>query len=166
MVSFIILALVVTLASARPQTGSTTVDIIVTTPAGQPPCKDILTQCNLLDKDFYCKGEYFNWAFENCKNYCGLCNYTTSCVYKGQSYQQDQTWLDGCSQSCTCTDASKGVYTCGNVCLNWENLPSICHLEPPSPGLCCEQPRCPDNVIINIPPTYKDQYPVCIYYIL
>ncbi|XP_052816208.1 uncharacterized protein LOC128242861 isoform X2 [Mya arenaria] len=85
---------------------------------------------------------------------------TSFCRYKGQSYLQDQTWNDGCSQACTCTDATRGVYTCGNLCLNWDNLPAICHLEPPAPGLCCEQPRCsPAGVIINIPISYKDQYP-------
>ncbi|XP_060567789.1 mucin-2-like isoform X2 [Ruditapes philippinarum] len=86
-------------------------------------------------------------------------NYKAFCTYKGQYYTQAQTWNDGCSQSCTCTDADRGMYSCRAVCLNWNNLPSICHLEDPAPPLCCQQPKCPSGVIINIPKAYKDQYP-------
>lgn len=81
------------------------------------------------------------------------------CSYKGHFYTQDQTWNDGCSQTCTCTDASRGFYSCGSVCLNWDGLPAICHLEDAPPGMCCKQPNCPAGVIINIPVSYKTQYP-------
>ncbi|WAR11992.1 SAS-like protein [Mya arenaria] len=51
---------------------------VITTPAVQTSCKDSLATCNLLDKEFYCKGEYFSWALTNCKSYCGYCDYTTT----------------------------------------------------------------------------------------
>ncbi|XP_052233684.1 uncharacterized protein LOC127846468 isoform X4 [Dreissena polymorpha] len=84
---------------------------------------------------------------------------TSFCVYKSQSYLQDQTWNDGCSQSCTCTDATRGLYSCRQVCLNWDSLPPICHMEDPPAGLCCQQPKCPNGAIIQIPQAYKDEYP-------
>lgn len=40
-------------------------------------------------------------------------------------------------------------------CLSWPNLPSVCSLQAPAPGLCCPQPKCPSNVQINFPPGYK-----------
>jgi len=81
------------------------------------------------------------------------------CSYKGQYYTQDQTWNDGCSQSCTCTNADQGMYSCRAVCLNWNNLPAVCNLEDAPPGLCCQQPRCPSGIVITIPKAYKDEYP-------
>ncbi|XP_053376973.1 uncharacterized protein LOC123528762 [Mercenaria mercenaria] len=81
------------------------------------------------------------------------------CEYKGQYYSQDMTWDDGCRQTCTCTDASSGLATCRSLCLNFNSLPSICHLDDPPQGKCCMQPKCPENVFIPIPIAYKDQYP-------
>ena len=35
-----------------------------------------------------------------------------ACLYKGQVYQQGQTWQDGCDYECECTDANRGMYKC------------------------------------------------------
>ncbi|KAH3777351.1 hypothetical protein DPMN_178791 [Dreissena polymorpha] len=218
-------------------------------------CVDVLPACNLLDKSYYCAGDYLVWAYTNCQKYCDLCNtiITTSnilttndymcdykgqhytqgqmwtdgcnlnctcvdatgyyrcfdlcpkytnippdcivekkpgeccghptcritdlstmkpivivggtsfCVHKGQPYVQDESWKDGCSQSCTCTDAERGLYSCRQVCLNWDTMPPICHLEDPPAGLCCQQPKCTNGAIIQIPHAYKDEYPGFVY---
>jgi hypothetical protein len=85
------------------------------------------------------------------------------CYFNGKGYAQGQTWNDGCRQSCTCTDASMGFYSCRAICLNWGQLPSTCHMEPAPPGLCCQQPKCPPQIILQIPSAYKDQYPGYTY---
>ena len=38
----------------------------------------------------------------------------TGCLFQktGKLYQQGETFDDGCEYKCTCTDASKGLYTC------------------------------------------------------
>ena len=81
------------------------------------------------------------------------------CYYKGHHYRQNDRWQDGCDASCTCTNAHRGYYSCGSVCLNWDSLPKICQLDPALPGHCCKQPTCPANIIINVPKAYKQQYP-------
>jgi hypothetical protein len=42
------------------------------------------------------------------------------CVYKGQSYVQDEVFHDGCDYTCTCADAVKGFYNCHSrfVCVH------------------------------------------------
>lgn len=39
-----------------------------------------------------------------------------ACLYKGNVYQQGQTWQDGCDYECECTDATKGMYRCTERC--------------------------------------------------
>jgi len=82
-----------------------------------------------------------------------------ACFYKNVYYTQGQSWNDGCSQSCTCTDASIGAYSCRGLCLNWNTLPSVCTLEDAPPGLCCQQPKCPTGIIITIPKGFEKEYP-------
>jgi hypothetical protein len=81
------------------------------------------------------------------------------CIYKGKTYGQDQTWNDGCSSTCTCTDAKLGLYSCRGLCLTWNNLPSVCHLDDAPPGLCCQQPKCPASIIVTVPKGFEKQYP-------
>jgi len=81
---------------------------------------------------------------------------TYNCVYKGQTYQQGQTWDDGCEFKCTCADATQGRYTCNQKCVQW-NLPNVCTLEPPAAGKCCKTPKCPSYVVINYPPGYTQE---------
>ncbi|KAH3775135.1 hypothetical protein DPMN_176532, partial [Dreissena polymorpha] len=38
--------------------------------------------------------------------------YSNKCLYKGQIYDQGQTWQDGCDFECECVDASRGMYRC------------------------------------------------------
>nr|XP_022339889.1 loricrin-like isoform X23 [Crassostrea virginica] len=81
---------------------------------------------------------------------------SSGCVYKHQVYQQGQTWKDGCTYSCTCTNAATGQYTCTGLCAQW-NLPPSCTLNPPAAGKCCQTPNCPSNVQIQYPPGYVEQ---------
>ena len=41
-------------------------------------------------------------------------------------------------------------------CPKW-NLPSVCTLDPPAEGKCCETPNCPPGVVINYPPGYTPE---------
>jgi len=34
------------------------------------------------------------------------------CKYNGKSYNQGDTWTDGCQYNCTCVDGSTGHYSC------------------------------------------------------
>lgn len=36
------------------------------------------------------------------------------CVYKGQIYSKDDTWLDDCNNTCICHNAVTGKYKCKN----------------------------------------------------
>ena len=86
----------------------------------------------------------------------------TSCIYNGKHYYNDGEWQVGCEKSCKCKhyDIMGGFFeSCSALCLNWINLPSICHLEPVPTGLCCQQVTCRSDVIINIPKAYRQQYP-------
>ncbi|XP_046570033.1 uncharacterized protein LOC124278355 [Haliotis rubra] len=77
------------------------------------------------------------------------------CLYKGQSYGQGKTWRDGCDFQCTCVDATKGMYNCKALCLQWQ-LPPVCKLLAPPAGKCCPTPSCPSGMVINYPPGYID----------
>ncbi|OWF53570.1 Cartilage matrix protein [Mizuhopecten yessoensis] len=63
------------------------------------------------------------------------------CVSNGKQYFQDQTWEDGCSKQCVCTNATEGLYTCDAICPSYNNIPSNCHLDQ-KPGDCCQKPIC------------------------
>ncbi|XP_076470008.1 uncharacterized protein LOC143300296 [Babylonia areolata] len=67
------------------------------------------------------------------------------CTYKGQTYQQDDKWEDGCLYNCVCDDASLGHYTCIDKCVIYD--PSLipqpyCHLEQDPNNHCCKIPVC------------------------
>ncbi|XP_061197993.1 uncharacterized protein LOC133206079 [Saccostrea echinata] len=68
--------------------------------------------------------------------------YSSACIYKGQIYQQGQTWQDGCDYNCECIDAAKGVYRCSDRCPRYGTLPSECHLVPDANDRCCQKPEC------------------------
>lgn len=36
------------------------------------------------------------------------------CHYKGATYQEGETWTDGCDYECECIDGQTGRYTCSN----------------------------------------------------
>ncbi|XP_021353925.1 uncharacterized protein LOC110450632 [Mizuhopecten yessoensis] len=136
-------------------------------------CHDEVTDCSSYGPDA-CK-QYETWARQNCASFCGFCTTTkptipayfytgtfppgsngtlNRCFYKGQFYQTNDSWQDGCEFNCTCTDDTRGRYMCSTLCYTW-TLPSVCHLETP-PGKCCAKPVCPANFQIQYPPGYVD----------
>ncbi|KAL5022346.1 hypothetical protein ScPMuIL_001501 [Solemya velum] len=101
-------------------------------------CADKLTNCPQYGQDA-CKGSYLSWATENCRAYCGLCQ--GYCYYKGQTYGQGATWIDGCDYNCTCLNGASGYYQCLSLCPNWTNLPQGCSVVK-RPGECCGEVKC------------------------
>ncbi|XP_070207007.1 uncharacterized protein [Littorina saxatilis] len=74
------------------------------------------------------------------------------CQYKNKTYPQGSTWQDGCEYDCTCQDGRNGHYTCTGICQDWSALPKTCHLEDPSPGMCCPRPVCPPGIVVQFNP--------------
>ncbi|XP_033755260.1 putative per-hexamer repeat protein 5 isoform X5 [Pecten maximus] len=83
--------------------------------------------------------------------------HSNGCAYKGQVYQQGQTWKDGCDYRCTCTDGTQGRYSCQQLCVQWDHLPSVCQMMPPAAGKCCRTPNCPSYVQLNYPDNYHPE---------
>ncbi|XP_060570089.1 uncharacterized protein LOC132728460 isoform X2 [Ruditapes philippinarum] len=66
----------------------------------------------------------------------------TDCVYKGTTHKQGESWDDGCAYTCTCTDASTGLYTCTSKCPQYpSSIPSYCKMNT-VPGMCCKSLSC------------------------
>ncbi|KAJ8302983.1 hypothetical protein KUTeg_019379 [Tegillarca granosa] len=68
------------------------------------------------------------------------------CLYKGNMYQQGQTWDDGCTYSCVCIDGSTGRYKCTEKCYRIPNLPSSCTMIQDPDNQCCQKAYCPNLV--------------------
>ncbi|CAC5392772.1 unnamed protein product [Mytilus coruscus] len=90
-----------------------------------------------------------------CPLTCGICTQVNGCYYKGKMYQQDEHFDDGCLYKCVCEDTSTGRYVCREKCYTW-NLPSVCTLNPPAAGKCCQTPSCPPYVQITYPQGYSE----------
>ncbi|XP_076111943.1 uncharacterized protein LOC143080129 [Mytilus galloprovincialis] len=71
-----------------------------------------------------------------------------ACHYGGKEYKQNETWSDGCTFICVCTDAMNGLYQCKEKCPKLD-LPVVCHWNPAPPGKCCRQPECPPPYVIT-----------------
>ncbi|KAL4234291.1 hypothetical protein ACF0H5_005942 [Mactra antiquata] len=150
----------------------------------QGQCEDVFSTCYLLDPTYYCVGIYYNWAIDNCRKTCDLCNSakthttltpttstlpgakthttltpTTStlpvCKYKGKQYLQDEVWTDGCTLNCTCEDASIGYYRCRDLCPKYINVPPGVNFIV-KPGECCAEPD--RNITLE---TYKKPLIYC-----
>ncbi|XP_046329184.2 uncharacterized protein ZK643.6-like [Haliotis rufescens] len=135
-----------------------TCDLCQTTSALGGSCADKLNNCPAYGKTV-CGGQYSDWAKENCPQYCNLCpngaitGSTQVCVFKGKTYNEGDSWADGCDKNCTCVSAQIGKYLCQSVCPNYKNLPAGCQMVK-QPGACCAKPDCPSlsNVCV-----YKGQ---------
>ncbi|XP_062609078.1 putative per-hexamer repeat protein 5 [Saccostrea cucullata] len=157
-------------------TGGTMTGGTGTMTGGTGMCADKLNNCANYGKAVCTDATYAGWVKENCPAYCGhggamtgtgggmtgtgsggtMTGTSTGCVYKGQVYQQGQTWKDGCTYRCTCADATTGKYTCTGLCVQW-NLPSSCRLNPPAAGKCCQTPNCPPTVQVQYPPNFVEE---------
>lgn len=129
-------------------------------------CADRISDCSRYGLSVCTSRNYTTWVKQNCPKYCNQCptgsgtgststmtGQSSGCVYNGVLYAQGQTWKDGCRFKCTCADASRGMYTCRSLCVNWQ-LPTQCTLSAPAPGKCCNTPSCPAGVQISYPPGY------------
>ncbi|XP_070202959.1 uncharacterized protein [Littorina saxatilis] len=93
------------------------------------------------------------------------------CVYNGRTYQQGQTWRDGCNYNCRCENAKMGHYQCTEICpKNPPSLPPQCRLVRDTTNPCCQKPYCDFTQTTPIPtpgttlhpptgPTGPTQYP-------
>lgn len=70
-----------------------------------------------------------------------------TCYYKGDNYQQDKNWYDGCDYICNCLDAKRNRIACTDRCTQWNN-PNIkidgCTWVQES-GACCQRLECTTN---------------------
>ncbi|XP_035828904.1 uncharacterized protein LOC101847773 [Aplysia californica] len=66
---------------------------------------------------------------------------SNACVYKGRLYRPGKSWEDGCEQSCTCENNSRGMYTCIQICGLEPPVPSYCR-KVRIPGQCCDTITC------------------------
>uniref|UniRef100_A0A8W8K282 ShKT domain-containing protein n=1 Tax=Magallana gigas TaxID=29159 RepID=A0A8W8K282_MAGGI len=95
------------------------------------PCVDVATNCKVYGKSVCTT--YGQWASNNCRKYCGICQNTVIqpaagdvCIYKGKTYLQGQSWEPDCSTRCTCENAHYGYYRCNDACPSYNNLPAGC----------------------------------------
>lgn len=74
-------------------TGTATGNHFSSTASG---CEDKISTCNLLDTSFYCTGDYFAWAIENCVKTCGLCSAPGPTKLQEAKYTRNsfpETWI-------------------------------------------------------------------------
>ncbi|XP_046585152.1 uncharacterized protein LOC124292144 [Haliotis rubra] len=118
-----------------------------TTPKKTSPCEDVLPNCNMYDATS-CKAPYRQWAVDNCKKTCNLCeNGLTKpgpndvCIYDGNTYHQGEAWRVSCDLECVCEQATFGYYRCSNKCPTYNNIPNGCYTKKKA-GDCCETVVC------------------------
>ncbi|KAL8616408.1 hypothetical protein ACOMHN_032262 [Nucella lapillus] len=64
------------------------------------------------------------------------------CIYSEVPYAQGDTWQDGCSYTCTCTNASIGRYECTERCPIYVTVPTGCIMVKDVSDPCCQRPVC------------------------
>ncbi|XP_035824757.1 uncharacterized protein LOC101847325 [Aplysia californica] len=145
------------------------------TPATLPPCVNKLNNCPLYGKPA-CT-QYAQWAFDNCRDFCGLCGTgpapgpNDKCLYQGSQYSQGQSWFVGSDKQCTCENAVSGYYRCTTLlvkcslrptqrsvlkmkpqlsrrCPTYTNLPPTCTVKT-VPGQACDVITCPSGTFIS-----------------
>ncbi|XP_053401477.1 uncharacterized protein LOC123550590 isoform X2 [Mercenaria mercenaria] len=87
--------------------------------------------------------------------------YGSACLYKGQVYQQGNTWQDGCDYECECTDATKGMYRCTERCQRIASVPNGCHFAQDPNDACCQVLKCDPTSSLG---TCKDAIGNCAGY--
>ncbi|RUS89867.1 hypothetical protein EGW08_002397 [Elysia chlorotica] len=110
-------------------------------------CVDKVADCESYPSDMCSSDTNRSFALENCRKSCNLCDPTGVassagvCVYQGRTFQQGNTWYDGCDKTCVCDDAESGTVRCEDRCPEYLNLPKGCTLVT-VPGQCCRGLSC------------------------
>lgn len=69
-----------------------------------------------------------------------------ACSYKGENYQQDLSWYDGCDYTCNCLDSKSNRIICTDRCNVWSasiKIPGCSWIK--EAGQCCERLECTEN---------------------
>ncbi|XP_078338507.1 uncharacterized protein LOC111134355 isoform X1 [Crassostrea virginica] len=114
------------------------------------PCVDVATNCKVYGKSVCTT--YGQWASNNCRKYCGICQNSVIqpaagdvCIFKGKTYLQGQSWEPDCSTRCSCENAHYGYYRCNDACPSYNNLPAGCNVVNKR-GECCPVVNCQSGV--------------------
>ncbi|KAK3798993.1 hypothetical protein RRG08_050229 [Elysia crispata] len=109
-------------------------------------CNDKISDCQTYSST--CSSDTNrSFALNKCPKFCNLCDpeHESSpagvCLYQGKSYEQGETWHDGCEKTCVCDDAESGYIRCEDRCPDFLNLPRGCSLVNVS-GQCCRSLSC------------------------
>ncbi|GFS19596.1 collagen alpha-5(VI) chain [Elysia marginata] len=119
-------------------------------PAKEKPentsCVDKSPDCDKYEPELCSSPTNRSFALDNCSKFCSLCDpdkvsSNDVCTYKGQAYEQDDTWQDGCEKTCWCDDAQTGETRCEDLCPDYLNVPGGCSLVE-IPNQCCKSLSC------------------------
>ena len=110
-------------------------------------CNDKISYCQTYSSNLCSSDTNRSFALNNCPKFCNLCDPEDEsspagvCLYQGKSYEQGETWHDGCEKTCVCDDAESGYIRCEDRCPDFLNLPRGCSLVK-VPGQCCRSLSC------------------------
>ncbi|GFR96541.1 collagen alpha-5(VI) chain [Elysia marginata] len=116
--------------------------------SGNTSCVDEIPDCHVYKPDMCSSAANRSFALDNCSKFCSLCDSEGQpsssadvCIFQGQSFEQGDTWHDGCDKTCVCDDARTGYIRCSDRCPDYLNLPKGCSLVS-VPGQCCRSLSC------------------------
>ncbi|KAJ8302722.1 LOW QUALITY PROTEIN: hypothetical protein KUTeg_019118 [Tegillarca granosa] len=66
--------------------------------------------------------------------------------------ENGQTWQDGCTYNCICSDSSTGTYRCTERCAHYPQLPPTCTMIADPNDACCETAYCTPKSIPTAAP--------------
>ena len=110
-------------------------------------CVDKISNCQTYPSNLCSSNTNRSFALNNCPKFCNLCDPEREsspaglCLYQGKSYEQGETWHDGCEKTCVCEDAESGYIRCEDRCPDFLNLPRGCSLVTVL-GQCCRLLSC------------------------
>ncbi|GFO23767.1 collagen alpha-4(vi) chain, partial [Plakobranchus ocellatus] len=85
-------------------------------------------------------------------------NKQDTCVYHGVTYNQGDSWMDGCSYNCTCEGKGRGLYACIERCNRYPVVPQGCRLTSDRNDACCEVLDCSPGAFLSPTPSPRPGY--------